>query len=830
MVAALLTLALAGSAAAAAPRSAPDPMAWDADGPVVAMAAHGDRVFAAGEFYWVRERIGGQGRFRTSDGALRREMPEIGRPQVAVSDGAGGFYVAGATCAARIWHVDAAGREVPGFAINAVDGLDISTLFDIALSPDRRTVYASLIVRDADDLGETPMLVAFDARTGERTAWQPHDRFPDYTRDLEVSHDGRTLYAIGDPWWDVPDDSNLVAFDTATGARRPLDAPLDDFAFSGGTLSPDGRTLYVEYETEDYEYGAAAIDLTTGALRWELDTPVAEIEPAPDGNTVFVSGSFAQKLVRLDAATGALTPWRAGFTTAGSVGDLAISADGATLYAVRTSAAGSGRDISAVRVSDGQATTWGWQIGEGSVYDIALTHDGSELYVVGSFETLATQRREGLAQFDADGRPIDWDPIGALEGYKRDPVAIALSPDGGTIYVSSDGWDGITRVEAYSTTDESRLWEVQFEGDGPPYAIAPVLGGSRLIVAGEFAGAGGQPHKRLAAIDPRDGTVEPWAPTVDGFVWGIAEVGGAIVLGGQFRTVDGLARSNLAAVDAESLALLPWNPGSDVWVSMLEPRPERGTVLVGRGTDGMIAGVQRGALAEVRIADGTATTWNTSMANARDAEVSADGQLVFATGRLSNFDGRGEQLVALDGATGAPASWGAVAATDYFKTRFEEVELTGRGDVIAGGGFTQIARPGDCSVAYSAIARFAATTAPAPAWEPAPGPGGETGPEPDPTASPQPVVRRAAAADLRAPRLTVRIRGRRVTLRADEAATARVVARVRGRVRVRRALTLAAGTPRTVTIRLRRRAVLAITATDAAGNRATLRRTLRRAR
>jgi hypothetical protein len=66
-----------------------------------------------------------------------------------------------------------------------------------------------------------------------------------------------------------------------------------------------------------------------------------------------------------------------------------------------------------------------------------------------------------------------------------------------------------------------------------------------------------------------------------------------------------------------------------------------------------------------------------------------------------------------------------------------------------------------------------------------------------------------------------------VTLRGDEACTVRLVVRVRGRIVARRRLHLTANRSRTVTIR-QRRARVTVTAVDAAGNRAVVRRALHR--
>jgi hypothetical protein len=74
--------------------------------------------------------------------------------------------------------------------------------------------------------------------------------------------------------------------------------------------------------------------------------------------------------------------------------------------------------------------------------------------------------------------------------------------------------------------------------------------------------------------------------------------------------------------------------------------------------------------------------------------------------------------------------------------------------------------------------------------------------------------------------MRIHVRGRRVTVRVGEAVTARLVVRAAGRILARRSLRLVPGAARTVAVRLRaaRRATVTVTAVDAAGNRAVLRR------
>jgi hypothetical protein len=146
---------------------------------------------------------------------------------------------------------------------------------------------------------------------------------------------------------------------------------------------------------------------------------------------------------------------------------LALSKRGDVLYA------GNGGRITATDTRTGR-TRWHTNMNGYELFDILPDPNGHTIYLGGDFSTVDGARRRYLAAMDANTGRVT--PMNAnLSGYFGRPeyagvTALALSPDGRTLYVG-----------------------------------------------GDFRRAGGKTRRGLAAVDTRHGAVKQWNPSSDGY-------------------------------------------------------------------------------------------------------------------------------------------------------------------------------------------------------------------------------------------------------------------------------------------------------------------------
>src|SRR5581483_8395924 len=327
--------------------------AWTptADGFATTLVRSGSLVYLAGQFTQV-DRV--TRRFAAAvdatTGALAAFDPNLGSPAdtLAVSaDGAtvfvGGTFTTVGNGVGRdhIAAFDTAGNVLP-FDPDA-DGR-VRTIAvagsTVYAGGDFRTVAGGTLVRDR--------LAAFDATTGAATAFDPG--MTDSVDTLAVS--GTTLYAggafsgVGDSTGAPVEREHLAAFDTGSGALLPFDPAPDGAVLALATLHS------IVYAAGDFTTVAgtvtrariAAFDASGTPTDWHPETDEEVSAVAKDavdavvggGRFAFANGSTSRRnLAAFDAATGALRPFAPGLD--GAVDALAVSADGATVYAGGTS-------------------------------------------------------------------------------------------------------------------------------------------------------------------------------------------------------------------------------------------------------------------------------------------------------------------------------------------------------------------------------------------------------------------------------------------------------------------------------------------------------------
>jgi hypothetical protein len=442
---------------AALTASAGNVTSWDprVDGPVYAMALQGAALYIGGTFGQldfagspsIRKRIGA---VSTTTGVATTWNPGASSEVDAllVHDGivyaGGSFTRIGANNATRngVAAIDSGGNATSFNAgLGLVSGgVDVDALaFDDPASP-RRVIVGGAF---ASPTGGRDLLAA-DAVSG---APDPaFDATPDQAvLALATAAPGRVVaggaFSSGAT---VPRDG-IAALNRdghATALRFPAEASGTRLA----VLSPDGGTIYAETTA-----GLHAFSTADGhELPWApaVNGVVNDLAVSPDGGTLYLGGAFTQVAgqprVHLAAVTtsgaGAATAWRP--DPDGVVERIALSADGATLYAggafghIGTSVLDRSH-LAAVSTASGDATAWAPNP-NGTVTALHLSADGQHLYVGGLFASIGAspQPRPGIASLTTStANPT---PFAAGTIAPSQPLgAFASTSDDGTVYLGA---------------------------------------------------------------------------------------------------------------------------------------------------------------------------------------------------------------------------------------------------------------------------------------------------------------------------------------------------------------------------------------------------------
>lgn len=306
--------------------------------------------------------------------------------------------------------------------------------------------------------------VAYDSATGSQL-WAANYDGPghlfDYAYAIAVSPDGTRVFVTGGSyasWTGERADYATIAYDAANGAtlwtaRYNGPGNSDDVA-SAIALSPDGTRVFVTGRSEGagthYDYATLAYDAASGATLWaaRYGTPggydqATALGVGPGGSRVFVTGLVGSS--DNDYAT------------------LAYDAvSGATLWVSRYNSPGNGFDGARALVVD---------------------PDGTRVFVTGGshddYATIAYDTSSGGKLWEAR-------TSGPGGGRSATPNAIAVSPDGGRVFVT--GWSAYDYVTvAYDTSNGASLWESRYGSAASadqPTAVAVSPDGAWVFVAG----------------------------------------------------------------------------------------------------------------------------------------------------------------------------------------------------------------------------------------------------------------------------------------------------------------------------------------------------------
>lgn len=265
------------------------------------------------------------------------------------------------------------------------------------------------------------------------------------------------------------------------------------------------------------------------------------------GDFTTVNGAARKGLAALDAATGSLTGWGAGFDPQGrSLTTIAVSSIGVYVAGMRS-------------LYPFGTRIWGFEAPSGRVLFAkdsnwvgALAASSARIYVGG-----AGYQRPVWAIDPLTGDETSWQPdmqFVIRSGTYGDYTSInTMLLDGGRLYfgglfLSTTGRLNLTAVDA--TTGERAPWR-------PTVAGIPVA----LTRLGPYIATihnGGLSGGALQVFDTGAGATIPFTPGVVGGISAVAAVPEGVVLGGGFSGGGAVPRSRLASVDLDTRALESW--------------------------------------------------------------------------------------------------------------------------------------------------------------------------------------------------------------------------------------------------------------------------------
>ncbi|MET8154672.1 hypothetical protein ACIBSW_28180 [Actinoplanes sp. NPDC049668] len=176
--------------------------------------------------------------------------------------------------------------------------------------------------------------------------------------------------------------------------------------------------------------------------------------------------------------------------------------------------------------------------------------------------------------------------------------------------------------------------------DGLVYTSTYV--GNTMYVGGSFRNAlvDGKPvlRKRLAALDARTGKLLPWAPAIDGTVFGMTAAGTQLYVTGKFKNVGGQARAGLAGIDLKTGAVGPLKHTVDGEGSTLAAGG--GRLYLG-GTITKVDGKAVKNLAAFRLPGGAVDTAFPGTADAQVRALTVAGSRLYVGGKFKKLNGAG---------------------------------------------------------------------------------------------------------------------------------------------------------------------------------------------
>jgi hypothetical protein len=601
---------------------------WVPDGDVYDVEEYDGVIYAGGAFMSFGPRTGAAVAVDPSTGAAFLHFPEFNWWVTSViSDGAGGWYVAGS-----FTYADSVPR-------NGLAHVNPDLTLDLSWNPG---VDANIITMAVHN-GKLYCAGAFhsiggefrdyfaelDAATGWATPLNLHVQ-NGYVSQLSLS--GDVLYIAGG--FDKAggaDRNNAAAIDTQTGALLGWDPQASggnifcieasgDTVFAGGDFtSIGGRVQNCLAAVEAYPSTGSAYAWAPsigGRLETFSNTGVYDLETG--SGMLYAAGNFtsAESLTRnglcsYEISTGLLDQWQPD----SAVPVTRIEAAGNTVFVTSNClewdiCGGKRRTIAAITAAPGACSLLDWDPRVNGAAE-AAAYDGTSLYIYGFFSSYGMIKRNGLAALDAaTGELLPWDPGLKPEMSYTGPISIVRSIEvrDGTVYAAgSFTWAGGADRQNVAALDiETGLAEPLDIRPDPGNVWDMKIYGGKMYLAGFFSAVNSQPKQNLASVDMATGQVDAWLPAFDNGLFSIALSGGTLYTGGIFMHAGGQPRQALASFDIATGLVTGWDPQPDGEIYHMEAD---GNTLFVSGSFSSVAGSDRQFIASVDTASAAAGAW-----------------------------------------------------------------------------------------------------------------------------------------------------------------------------------------------------------------------------
>lgn len=282
---------------------------------------------------------------------------------------------------------------------------------------------------------------------------------------------------------------------------------------SGGiqslTISPDGTAVYVAFKDGDIGTLAVPSDVYLGTPV-DLGSTSAPLAMAitPNGQDLYVGESGSGQVVELLTNDGVLAGPAVGSPIAtGPVTNLAISPDGSSVF---FDGGSQGSSVAVIATATNTLTGTGIPVAAPGV--MAISGVGTQLFVLSTPSSGPAVVVIDPATDTVEGSPITLPP-GA------EPAGLALSPDGGELYVTDASGQQLVSID--TATDTLNSSTVAMPQGISPHDVAVTPDGTTVYVDGTSAGG----TSELVAVDLATGVTG--APVV---LLGVAQPAGLAII------------------------------------------------------------------------------------------------------------------------------------------------------------------------------------------------------------------------------------------------------------------------------------------------------------